>query len=140
MEWEEFDEIHKKEQYLLQFRKAVRREKNILDEIQEIRADMLFPSIAIDGMPKGNSQTDLSDFVVLMSDYIEKLKKERLQKAKAKTEISEKIEEMRDEDEREVLKMYYTRDMTWKAVAREMRYSEAQIYRIRDNALKNFKL
>ena len=98
------------ENNILQYRRAERRKQNILDEIQELRADKLFPSVALDGMPKGSGQADLSDFVVLMSDYIAKLKEERLQKIKIRIEINKK---MKDDDEKEVLRMRYLRCMKW---------------------------
>lgn len=103
-------ENDKKKEYLWQYRKAERREQNILEEIQELRADKLFPSVSMDGMPKGSGQADLSDFVVLMSDYIAKLKEERLQKIKIRIEINKK---MKDDDEKEVLRMRYLRCMKW---------------------------
>ena len=93
------------ENNILQYRRAERRKQNILDEIQELRA-----SVALDGMPKGSGQADLSDFVVLMSDYIAKLKEERLQKIKIRIEINKK---MKDDDEKEVLRMRYLRCMKW---------------------------
>lgn len=98
------------ENNILQYRRAERRKQNILDEIQELRADKLFPSVALDGMPKGSGQADLSDFVVLMSDYIAKLKEERLQKIKIRIEINKK---MKEDDEKEVLRMRYLRCMKW---------------------------
>ena len=82
------------ENNILQYRRAERRKQNILDEIQELRADKLFPSVALDGMPKGSGQADLSDFVVLMSDYIAKLKEERLQKIKIRIEINKKMKDL----------------------------------------------
>ena len=45
-----------------------------------------------------------------MSDYIAKLKEERLQKIKIRIEINKK---MKDDDEKEVLRMRYLRCMKW---------------------------
>ena len=92
-------ENDKKKEYLWQYRKAERREQNILEEIQELRADKLFPSVSMDGMPKGSGQADLSDFVALMDELIEKLKEERLCKVKLRMEIDGKIKRMDDTDE-----------------------------------------
>lgn len=135
MEWEETQRI---KEYLLQYRKAERREQNILDEIQELRADKLFPSVAMDGMPKGSGQADLSDFVVLMSDYIEELKEERLRKIKIRIEINEKIKKMKDDDEKEVLRMRYLRCLKWEEIMSKMGYSRTQVNRIHGRALENF--
>ena len=101
----------KKKEYLLQYRKAERREQNILEEIQELRADKLFPSVSMDGMPKGSGQADLSDFVALMDELIEKLKEERLCKMKLRMEIEGEIKRMDDTDEADLLRMRYLRGM-----------------------------
>ncbi len=40
--------------YLKSYRKSVKREQEILEEIQRLRMDKMFPSVANnDGMPKG---------------------------------------------------------------------------------------
>ena len=62
------------------YQKAVRREQEILDEIQRLWADKMFPSVCNDGMPRGSSQTDLSDYVAEIDAAIEDLKEERLER------------------------------------------------------------
>ena len=54
----------------------MRREQEILDEIQRLRADKMFPSVCNDGMPRGSSQTDLSDYMAEIDAAIEDLKEE----------------------------------------------------------------
>lgn len=58
----------------------MKREKDILDEIQRLRADKMFPAVANDGMPKGSNQSDLSDYIAILDEQIELLKVERLEK------------------------------------------------------------
>lgn len=62
METEIQKENEEKKEYLKSYRRAVKREKDILDEIQRLRADKMFPAVANDGMPKGSNQSDLSDY------------------------------------------------------------------------------
>lgn len=82
METEIQKENEEKKEYLKSYRRAVKREKDILDEIQRLRADKMFPSVANDGMPKGSSQSDLSDYIAILDEQIELLKVERLEKAR----------------------------------------------------------
>ena len=60
---QEMTENEKKKEFLRRYQKAVRREQDILNEIQRLRADKMFPSVCNDGMPRGSSQTYLSDYI-----------------------------------------------------------------------------
>lgn len=140
VEQEVQNENDKKKEYLLQYRKAERREQNILEEIQELRADKLFPSVSMDGMPKGSNQADLSDFVALMDELIEELKGERLYKVKLRMEIERKIKRMDDTDEADLLRMRYLRGMKWEEIMVKTGYCRAQVNRIHGKALEHFEM
>lgn len=136
-EWTENEE---KKEYLKSYQRSVKREQDILDEIQRLRLDKMFPSIVNDGMPHGSSQTDLSDYIVIIDEMIEDLKQERLKRAKRQQEIEHRIQQMKDEDEQRVLRLRYIKGMKWEEVAVEMGYSWKQIHRIHSEALRNFKM
>ena len=70
------EENEKKKEYLKSYQRAVKRERDILEEIKRLRADKMFPSVVNDGMPKGSSQSDLSDYIAILDEQIEILKKE----------------------------------------------------------------
>lgn len=129
-----------KKEYLNQYQKSVRREKYILDEIQRLRADKMFPSVVNDGMPKGNKSSDLSDFMVLLDEEIEKLKNERLEKVKRYSDISRKIKAMENDNEKEVLTLRYINGLKWEEICIRMNYSWKQIHRIHSSALSNFNM
>lgn len=129
-----------KKEYLNQYQKSVRREKYILDEIQRLRADKMFPSVVNDGMPKGNKSSDLSDFMVLLDEEIEKLKNERLEKVKRYSDISKKIKDMENDNEKEVLTLRYINGLKWEEICLRMQYSWQHIHRIHAKALENFKM
>ena len=101
-EWTENEE---KKEYLKSYQRSVKREQDILDEIQRLRMDKMFPSIVNDGMPHGSSQTDLSDYITILDEMIEDLKQERLKRAKRQQEIEHWIRQMKDEDEQRVLRL-----------------------------------
>ena len=60
METSKKEENHIKITWLNRYRKAVREEQLILDEIQRLRESRMFPSLVLDGMPHGSDHSDLS--------------------------------------------------------------------------------
>lgn len=140
METEIQKENEEKKEYLKSYRRAVKREKDILDEIQRLRADKMFPSVANDGMPKGSNQSDLSDYIAILDEQIELLKVERLEKARCYQKIEKQIRQMENEDEQEVLRLRYITGLKWEEIAARMSYSWKHIHRIHSSALCNFKM
>lgn len=134
------EENERKKEYLSSYRKAVKRERDILEEIQRLRLDKMFPSVVNDGMPHGSSQTDLSDYIAILDEQIELLKAERLEKARCYKKIEDRIRMMHNEDEQTVLRLRYIQGQKWEDVAAEVGYSWKQIHRIHSVALQNFKM
>ena len=134
------EENEKKKEYLKSYRRAVKREQDILEEIQRLRLDKMFPSVVNDGMPHGSSHSDLSDYMAIMDEQIELLKEERLEKVRCYQRIERKIRQMENEDEQEVLRLRYILGMKWEEVAVKMGYSWKQTHRIHSSALQNFKM
>lgn len=140
METEIQKENEEKKEYLRSYRRAVKREKDILTEIQRLRTDKMFPSVVNDGMPKGSGQSDLSDYIAILDEQIELLKAERLEKARCYQKIERQISQMENEDEQEVLRLRYILGMKWEEVAVKMNYSWKWIHKIHGRALMNFKI
>lgn len=134
----EMTENEKKKKYLRSYWEATRREREILEEIQRLREDKMFPSVVNDGMPRGGDQSDLSYYMVLLDEQIELLKAERLEKARAYAGIENRIRGMENEDEQRVLRLRYIRGLKWEEVAVEMEHSWQHVHRIHARALKNF--
>lgn len=133
-------ENEEKKEYLKSYQRHRRREEQILEEIQRLRMDKMFPSVANDGMPRGSSQTDLSDYMVLIDEQIQLLKEERLERAKALKNIESSIRAMKDEEEQEVLRKRYIEEMKWEEVAVAMGYSWKWTHKIHSDALKHFEI
>ncbi len=133
-------ENEKKKAYLKSYQRAARREKDILEEIQRLRMNKMFPAVVNDGMPKGGHQSDLSEYAALLDEQIGILKKECLKKVRIYSGIEDKIRHMENEDEQRVLRLRYIRGMKWEEVALEMGYSWQHTHRIHAKALINFKM
>jgi len=129
-----------KKQELKSYQKHKRREAEILEEIQRLRMDKMFPSLAADGMPRGSSQSDLSNYAALIDEQIELLKEERLERAKAYTRIESAIRRMTDDDEQKVLRLRYIKNMKWEEIALEMNFSYKWTHIIHGRALRNFEI
>lgn len=134
------EENEQKKEYLRSYRKALRREERILDEIQELRMNKMFPSVVNDGMPHGSERSDLSNYIVTLDEMTEELKNERLERAKLRQRIERDIRALDNEDEQEVLRLRYIKGLKWEKVAVEMGYSWKQTHRIHSSALQNFKM
>lgn len=134
------EENERKKEYLKSYQRAKKREKHILQEIQRLRLDRIFSGVVNDGMPHGCSQTDLSDYIILIDEQIELLKQERLEKAKVRNNIEKHIRELQD-DEQEVLRIRYIDGVSkWEDVAKEMNYSLRKIHNLHSNALIHLKI
>ena len=134
------EENEQKKEYLKSYRRAIKREQDILDEIQRLRLDKMFPSVVNDGMPHGSSHSDLSDYAAILDEQIDLLKEERLEKVRCYQKIERQISQMENEDEQEVLRLRYILGMKWEEVDVKMGYSWKQTHRIHSSALKNFKM
>ena len=134
------EENEQKKEYLKSYRRAIKREQDILDEIQRLRLDKMFPSVINDGMPHGSSHSDLSDYAAILDEQIELLKEERLEKVRCYQKIERQIRQMENEDEQEVLRLRYILGMKWEEVAVKMNYSYRRTLDIHGKALLSFKI
>ena len=140
METEIQKENEEKKKYLKSYRRAIRRENDILDEIQRLRSDKMFPSVVNDGMPRGSSQSDLSDYIAILDEQIELLKAERLEKARCYQKIERQIKKMENENEREILRLRYIQGLKWHEVENKIGFSREWTLKLHGRALRNFKM
>ena len=136
----EMTENEKKKEYLRSYQEAVKREQDILDEIQRLRTDKMFPSAVNDGMPKGNYQSDLSDYAAILDEQIQLLKDERLEKVRIYAGIEKRIRQMENENEQRILRSRYIRGQTFEQIAVDLGYTYRHTIRLHGKALKSFKM
>ena len=134
------EENELKKEYLNSYRAAVREEKILLEEIQKLRTDKMFPSAVNDGMPHGSGGGDLSEYAAKLDEAINDLKEQRLKKVRLYTEIQQRIKCVEDDTERELLMLRYLQGKTWEQVAVEMGYSWQHVHKLHSRALSDFKM
>lgn len=133
-------ENDKKKKYLRGYRKHGKRIKRIEAEIEEIRIMKKNPSMNNDGMPKGTNISDLSDYAVELDELEQQLYHEGVEQVKLYKDISWKIGQLKDEDERDVLFYKYIKGLKWWEIAQIMDYSESWIYELHGRALQKIKI
>lgn len=133
-------EIEEKKEYLKSYEKAVRQMERSEEKIREMRLGQIVPAINNDGMPHAHNATDLSGYAALLDEAESQYMADRYQRLKICKEITDKIECMDNEDEKDVLTYRYIRLMKWESIAVKMNYSWKQVHRIHSSALNNFKL
>ena len=137
---ENWSENEKKKRYLMSYRWAKKQEERILEEIQELRMDKMFPSVVNDGMPKGSEQRDLSDYAVKLDELIQELKKERLEKVRKLKNIEKSIRDLNSEDAQTIMRLRYIDGLKWEEVCVAINYEWAQMHRIHGKALREIKI
>lgn len=134
-------ENEEKKKYLRQYGCALRAERAIEEEIQQVRLDKMFPALVQDGMPHGSGgNSDLSAFVVKVDELLAELKKQAEKRITLRQGIVRKIEQMDDETEKLVLRLRYIQLLKWEEVAVKMDYDYRYILKVHGRALKNFEI
>lgn len=131
-------EIEQKKEYLREYEKAVRQMKRSEEKITEMRLSKIMPSAGNDGMPRAHNNTDLSGYAALLDEEERRYMKARYRRIKICKEITDKIERMDNEDEKDVLVYRYIRLMKWEDICGKISKSWKQTHRIHARALKNF--
>ena len=135
----ETESNEEKKKYLNGYHCSKRREQRLIQQIADLRSQKMNPSLQMDGMPKGNKHSDLSEYAAKLDALIRKLEQEREESVKQYEEIHTQIHKMQDEMERDVLIRRYLMGETWEQIAAEMNYNYRSVLKIHGRALKNFQ-
>ena len=130
----------KKKEYLKGYRGHVRRIARIESEISEIRQMRFSVSVENDGMPRGNGQSDLSNYVAELDGLIRELQEERYQRIITYKDIASRIKQLQSENEKDVLFYRYIKGLDWWEIAETMKYSERQVHRFHGKALTSIRI
>lgn len=140
---EEIELNEKKKEYLRQFQESIRAVRRIEEQIKELETDEMCPTgLSLNGMPMASSfnNKDLSVYVAKKDKLITDMINARHKRITLYQDIFKRIEDLTDEDEREVLTLRYIKGMKWETVACHRHVEWAQVHRIHARALKSFKL
>ena len=133
-------ENEEKKRYLNGYRDCTRRERQLQEQIEELRSQQMFPSVNHDGMPQGNAHSDLSGYVARLDALISQLEHEQAMAVRQYKEIHDRIHKMQDGAEKEVLIRRYLMGRTWEQIAVEMDYTYRHVTRLHGAALRRFCL
>ena len=134
------EENEEKKKYLKGYIYCKRREKQLAQQIEELRDQKMFPSVNNDGMPHGSGISDLSGYVAQLDDLISQLEHEREMAVKQYEEIHDQINTMEDNVLRELLVRKYLLDQRWEKIAVAMDYEYRYILKLHGKALRNFQI
>lgn len=133
-------ENEEKKRYLNGYRDCIRRERQLQEQIDELRSQQMFPSVNHDGMPQGNAHSDLSGYVARLDALISQLEQEQAMAVQQYKEIHDRIHKMQDGAEKEVLIRRYLMGKAWEQIAVEMNYTYRHVTRLHGTALQSFSL
>lgn len=127
-----------KKRALLHYSVWLARQRDIEDEIAELRLSQMSPAARIgDGMPHAHEPKGLEDYAAQLDELEQKLRSARSACLNARISIMVAIESLRDPRERRAMDLHYIQGMTWSEVARVMNYDVRQILRIHGSALQH---
>lgn len=137
---EQKSENEKKKEYLWKYRNALKKEKTLEEEINQLRLDKMMPCVVQDGMPHGSGCGDLSGYVAKLDELMDELKNQMELRIGLRMEISRKIEEVPDETESLLLRYRYIYGLKWEDISVKMGYTYHHVLKIHGKALRNFKM
>ena len=128
----------KKKEYLRSYQKHVRRIKRIESDMEEIRMMKQYPSMSSDGMPHVSNNSDLSNYAAVLDKKERELIREKQSRVVGYRDVTNQIEILESDLERDVLHYRYIKGLEWWEIAEKMGYSERQIHRYHGKALAHF--
>lgn len=140
MEKMEKTENEKKKEFLMSYQRAKRKIARLEEQLQELRLNKMHPSVINDGMPHSTEMRDLSDYASRLDEIEQEIVLSRYERIRAFQKVQRAIEEMEDEQEKDLLTYRYLRGMKWEEVAVKMGYSWQHIHKIHSQALGSFKM
>lgn len=130
-----------KKKYLKQYQKKVMAVKDIELEIEALREEKMSASAgAGNGMPRSNSITDMSNYIVALEEKEQMLIKARYERVKCYTCIYRNIEDLENEDEKRILYLKYIRGLKWERVCIESGYEWTWVHNLHRRALEHITI
>lgn len=126
-------------EYLEQYQKTKRQIDRLNLQLEELRTAKMFPSANIgDGMPHAHENKDLSDYAVNIDEQISKILKLQKRNQALLIDITNAINDMDSENEKDVLHLRYVIGMKWEQIGTYMNYSRQQVTRFHRDGIEHF--
>lgn len=130
-----------KKEYLNSYKRLCRKLKSLEEQLESLREVEQSAKIQeISDMPKGNKQTDLSDYMVKLDKITYKIIRAKQDCMNRKLDIENRIADMEDGLESTILHKRYIELKAWEKICVEIDYSWKQTHRIHGQALGNFRI
>lgn len=135
------EENEKKKEYLWKYKKALKSQQAIEEEIDQLRQDKMYPgSLEQDGMPHGSGCSDLSGYAAKLDELLRELKEQLEKKIEIRREITQKIDAMPDETESLLLRYRYIHFLSFEQISVKLGYGYRHTTRLHGIALRNFNM
>lgn len=134
-------EMNAKKRWLRRFLEAVKAEKEIALEMEELEGQYILPSKVIDGMPHGSGgDKDLSAFAAKYDELYSEVKAALEERIEIRREVRAAIESLEDETQKILMLYRYIDGKTWEEIAYRMNYSFRRVTQIHGNALARLEI
>ena len=130
-----------KKKYLNSYKWLKHRARSLELEIEAIRSQYTGHAITYSDMPKAPSSAhDLSDYASAVFELVDSLNAIHVDIIRQYEQISEAIEVMENETEKELLRLRYLQSYDWDDIAEHFGYVVRTVYRIHGSALYHFQI
>lgn len=134
-------EMNAKKRWLRRYLEAVKAEKEIALEMEELEGQYILPSKVIDGMPHGSGgDKDLSAFAAKYDELYSEVKAALEERIEIRREVRAAIESLEDETQKILMLYRYIDGKTWEEIAYRMNYSFRRATQIHGNALARLEI
>lgn len=134
-------ENEKKKEYLKGYKKLCEKLKSLEEQLQSLREVEQSAKIQrLSDMPKAHNQSDLSNIMVKIEAIYTKIIRIRTECLEKKLDIENRIADMDDGIEADILRKRYLELKPWEQICVELNYSWRQIHYLHSKALCNFEI
>lgn len=138
---ENVTENDQKKEYLHSYKILCRKLESLEEQLQSLREVEQSAKIqSISDMPKGSKQTDLSDIMVKIEAVFTKIVRLKVECLERKLEIENRIADMEDGIEADILRKRYLEFKPWEQICVEIGYSWMQTHRLHSKALSKLTI
>lgn len=133
--------MHEKKRWLRRYLEAVKAEKEIALEMEELEGQYILPSRVIDGMPHGSGgDADLSAFAAKYDELYREIKDALEERIQIRREVRAAVESLENETQKILMLYRYIDGKTWEQIAVIMGYTWRRVLQIHGDALLKIKI